>query len=126
MVVQSTAVKSIDQNRNDTTANNGLLLRKDQYEVILNFSQKLMRATLHTLIQSQNQGRMLRFPQRTQDKRFSEGERSDNLELSDPVAFQLDLLDVAEPQNAPDGGKRHKVDLTTHKTSHLNFFHVPV
>lgn len=105
MVVQSTAVKSIDQNRNDTTANNGLLLRKDQYEVILNFSQKLMRATLHTLIQSQNQGRMLRFPQRTQDKRFSGGERSDNLELSDPMAFQLDLLDVAEPQNAPDGGK---------------------
>lgn len=82
-----------------------------------------MRATLHTLIQSQSQGRMLQRPQWTQDRRFSEGERSDNLELSDPVAFQPDLLDVAEPQNAPDGGKGHNVDLTTDRTSHFNFSH---
>lgn len=48
---------------------------------------------------------MFRCPQWTQDKRFSEGERSDNLELSDSAAFQLDPLDVAELQNAPAGRK---------------------
>lgn len=76
---------------------------------------------MHTLTQCQSQGRMFRCPQWTRDKRFSEGERSDNLELSDSAAFQLDPLDVAEPQNAPAGGRGHNVDLTTNKTSHLNF-----